>query len=145
MLQYICSCRGCSLEHFLNLAPVIASLRPVAYSHLRERHIFNLLIMGIGRFICVGMPFALTGCSLVCILIVMLAGVTNNSLYMFSVDTKDLSIPVIDLSSLERCSQRIDLIGSGIAGAVTSGGSSLQGNNVTAADLGLFDSYTISL
>ena len=101
--------------------------------------------MGVGRFICVGMPFALTGCSLVCILIVMLAGVTNNGLYMFSVDTKGLSIPVIDLSSLERRSQHIDLNSAGIAGAITSGGSSLQGDNVTAADLGLFDSYTISL
>jgi hypothetical protein len=101
--------------------------------------------MGVGRFICVGMPFALTGCSLVCILIIMLAGVTNNGLYMFSVDTKDLSIPVIDLSSLGRRSQHMDLIGSGIAGSITSDGSSLQGDNVTATDLGLFDSYTISL
>jgi hypothetical protein len=91
------------------------------------------------------MPFALTGCSLVCILIVILAGVTNNSFYIFSVDTKDLSIPVIDFSSLERRSQYIDLISSGIAEAITSGSSLLQGNNVTAADLGFFDLYTILL
>jgi hypothetical protein len=91
------------------------------------------------------MPFALTGCSLVCILIIMLAGITSNSFYIFSVDTKNLSIPVIDLSSLECCSQYTDLNSSGIVGAITSGGSLLQGNNVTAADLGLFDLYTILL
>jgi hypothetical protein len=100
--------------------------------------------MGVGRFICVGMPFALTACSLACILIVMFAGITSNSLFMFSADTKDLSIPLTDLSSLERRAN-MRLSGSGIVGAITSGGSSLQGSNVTASDLGLFDSYTVSL
>jgi hypothetical protein len=92
----------------------------------------------VGRFVCVGMPFALTLGSLLCILIVTLTGVTNNSLFLFKVNTQNLSISPSDLSGLHK-RFHFNLAGSGNTS------SSSTSANITAADLGLFDSYTISL
>jgi len=85
------------------------------------------------------MPFALTLASLICILAVVLSGVASNSLYLFKVNTKDLSISIADLSNLHT---RMVLSGSGIGDAASS---LIKTTNITAQDLGLFDSYTISL
>lgn len=95
----------------------------------------------LGRFVCVGMPFALTLASLVCLLIITLTGVSNNSLYNFKVNTGNLSISASDLSSLTRRSNHLELTGS----AITSASSAASSVNITAADLGLADSYTTTL
>jgi hypothetical protein len=103
-------------------------------------NINTTIVMGrVGRFVCVGMPFALTVASLICILIVTLTGVTNNGL--FKVNTQNLSISTSDLSSLHTRGTHIKLSGSAISSAAAAAGSV----NITAADLGLFDAYTISL
>lgn len=103
-----------------------------------------------GRFVCVGLPFALTVASLICILIVMLTGITSNGLYLFKANTKDLSIAIADLSSLTKRADHMDLAGSAVGDAVTSAvtgaaGDLIKTTNITASDLGLFDSYTVSL
>jgi SUR7/PalI family len=95
----------------------------------------------VGRFVCVGMPFALTLASLICILIVTLTGVTNNGLFLFKVNTQNLSISTSDLSNLHTRGMHMNLRGSAISSVEAAAGSV----NITAADLGLFDSYTISL
>jgi hypothetical protein len=103
-------------------------------------NINTTIIMGrVGRFVCVGMPFALTVASLIYIIIVTLTGVTNNGL--FKVNTQNLSISTSDLSSLHTRGTHIKLSGSAISSAAAAAGSV----NITAADLGLFDAYTISL
>jgi hypothetical protein len=79
-----------------------------------------------------------------CIVVVMLAGVTNNGLFLFSTDTKNLSISVADLSSLHRRADHMALSGSAITNAIASGGN-IKTTNITAADIGLYDSYTVSL
>ena len=93
--------------------------------------------MGVGRVIYVGVAVVLTMYSLICTLIAMLASV-GNGLYMFSTNKKDLAIP-----NLECHSYHIVLNGPGVVAATTSSGSSLQGGNVIAIDLGLL--YTVSL
>lgn len=81
-----------------------------------------------GRFACVFVPFALTTASLICILIVGLAGVSNKGLYLFKAETQNLSISNTDL---------IDLATRDVISDVTV--------NITAADLGLADYYTVAL
>jgi len=96
--------------------------------------------MGVGRFVCVALPFGLTIASLISILIVMLAGVTNHNLDMFEVNTKNLSISSNSLANLENLvTKRFNADLSHLTTAA------LTGNNITAADLGLADSYKVSL
>jgi hypothetical protein len=52
--------------------------------------------MKIGRFFCVALPFILLLGSIICLLIVALAGVTNKDMYMFSIDVQDLSLDPLD-------------------------------------------------
>ncbi|RFU34567.1 hypothetical protein B7463_g1763, partial [Scytalidium lignicola] len=98
-----------------------------------------------GRFVCVAVPFALTLASLICILIVALAGVTNKNLDMFDINTKNLSISTNDLVNLENLFKRTpvpgitDLTTSALNGAIGTG------INLTASDLGLSDYYKIDL
>jgi SUR7/PalI family len=87
------------------------------------------------------MPFALTLASLICILIVTLAGVTSNGLFLFKVDTQNLSISATDLTNLHSRDLHARF-GGGPFSSVTAGPPS---TNITAADLGLYDAYTISL
>ncbi|CZT04461.1 uncharacterized protein RAG0_10899 [Rhynchosporium agropyri] len=138
--------------------------------------------MGAGRFVCVALPFGLTLASLICILIVMLAGVTNRSLDMFEIQTANLSISssslanfadaVIkrndDLSSLTIAGQapnppppqRPDSFSSStltgqvpnppqrpdsFSSSTLAGLAPNLGDNITAAALGLADSYKVSL
>jgi hypothetical protein len=127
---------------------------PTEYSN-RNRLAATTITMGsVGRFICVSTPFALTLASLICLLICTLSGLTNNNLSLFTFVPKDMSIPVADLSSLTKRSIATGMghealsaagVASGIGDAITSGGDSLTGTNITASDLGLYDSYTVSL
>ncbi|KAI9640353.1 hypothetical protein NHQ30_011098 [Ciborinia camelliae] len=109
--------------------------------------------MGFGRFICVGLPFGLTLASLICLLIASLAGVTDKSLDLFVVNTTNLSISSSTLLTLENSFRKRGLgdltiaaltpsnIESVIADATGTG----SARNITASDLGLADSYKISL
>jgi hypothetical protein len=125
--------------------------------------------MGVGRFICVAMPFALTAASIICLLIAGLTGVTNTStnLYMFRVNMTDMSISSSSISKL--ISSRADsgsswhdssVLGtsgtptsvsgsssSSAAAAAASASASVfaSGTNVTAADLALDYVYDINL
>ena len=56
--------------------------------------------MGVGRVFCVALPFILTASSLICLLVVTLAGVTDNNLYMFRVNTTDLEFNPTDLDRI---------------------------------------------
>jgi hypothetical protein len=102
--------------------------------------------MGAGRFVCVAVPFGLTLASLVCILIAMLSGVTNKDLDMFEVKTQNLSISSSSLANLENLVFRrawpplLTTTALEQQAAAAAGG-----NNITAADLGLADSYKVSL
>lgn len=103
--------------------------------------------MGVGRFVCVALPFALTVCSLICILIVMLAGVTNHNLDMFEVNTKNLSISSNSLANLENLVKRdlSHLTSAALENANAANAAATSGINITAADLGLADKYKVSL
>ncbi|TVY40156.1 hypothetical protein LOCC1_G007430 [Lachnellula occidentalis] len=111
--------------------------------------------MGVGRFACVILPFLLTTASLICILIAMLAGITNHSLDMFEVDTKNMSISTNDLANLENLAKRMAspepgnplsyLTQAAQSSATTLAEHYTSGTNLTAADLGLADSYKVSL
>ena len=70
----------------------------------------------------------------------MLAGVTNKNLDMFEVNTKNLSISSSSLANLENLvTKRFTPSLNHLTTAA------LTGNNITAADLGLADSYKVSL
>lgn len=107
----------------------------------------------IGRFACVSVPFMLTIGSLVCILIVSLAGVTNKSLYLMKVNTANLSISKTDAASLVTRSLPADLHLRSLSGLVesaldptsTSVGVTSSSGNITASTLDLADSYKIDI
>jgi hypothetical protein len=111
--------------------------------------------MGVGRFICVGLPFGLTLASLVCILIAMLAGVSNKNLDLFEVNTKNLSISSSDLENLADLLKRdlfvtredhfSGLTVTALNNAASAASAATSGINITASDLGLADSYKVSL
>jgi uncharacterized membrane protein len=56
--------------------------------------------MGVGRFFCVLLPFALTIGSIIFLLVGALAGVADKSLYVFRIDVEDLSISPKDVKSI---------------------------------------------
>ncbi|CAL3970193.1 hypothetical protein PZA11_006467 [Diplocarpon coronariae] len=99
--------------------------------------------MGAGRFVCVAVPFGLTLASLVCLLIVMLAGITNKSLDMFEIKTQNLSISSSSLLNLADLTKRDDSLS-----ALTIAGLSPNedtNSNITASELGLADKYRVSM
>jgi hypothetical protein len=103
--------------------------------------------MGVGRFLCVGLPFGLTIASLVCLLIAMLAGITDKNLDMFKVDTQNFSVSSSDLQNFEDLLKRdpghfSDLTTAALNGAATSSSTAV---NITAADLSLADDYKVYL
>ncbi|KAI1800491.1 SUR7/PalI family-domain-containing protein [Daldinia bambusicola] len=55
--------------------------------------------MGVGRYVCVALPFILTVGSIISLLIAGLAGVTNNGLYIFELDTRNVSIDASTVQS----------------------------------------------
>ena len=99
--------------------------------------------MGAGRFICVALPFGLTFASLICILIAMLAGVTDKNLDMFDIKTQNLSISSSSLANLENLGRRH--LGGLTSSALENAVSTSSTTNITASDLGLADSYKVSL
>jgi hypothetical protein len=100
--------------------------------------------MGVGRFLCVGLPFGLTIASLVCLLIAMLAGVSDKNLDMFEVKTQNFSISSSSLQNFEDLLKR-EAHFSELTTAALSGLASSNSVNITAADLGLADYYKVSL
>ncbi|PQE24372.1 SUR7 protein [Rutstroemia sp. NJR-2017a BVV2] len=117
--------------------------------------------MGAGRFLCVGVPFALTLASLVCLMIATLAGVTDKSLDLFQVNTTNLSISTSSIVNLENGLRKKSITDLTIAAlnpsTVTSSASASASSaiasalgtdgasNITASELGLADSYKVSL
>ncbi|APA08766.1 hypothetical protein sscle_04g035360 [Sclerotinia sclerotiorum 1980 UF-70] len=109
--------------------------------------------MGFGRFLCVGLPFGLTLASLICLLIASLAGVTDKSLDLFQVNTTNLSISSSTLLSLEHSFRKrglgdltvAALTPENIESVIASKTGTASAVNITAKDLGLADSYKISL
>ncbi|KAK2623832.1 hypothetical protein QTJ16_007013 [Diplocarpon rosae] len=97
--------------------------------------------MGAGRFVCVAVPFGLSLASLVCLLIVMLAGVTNKGLYMFEIKTQNLSISSSTLLNLVDLTKRDD----SLSALTVAGLSSNEDTNITASELGLADKYRVSM
>lgn len=102
--------------------------------------------MGVGRFICVALPFGLTIASLVFLVIAMLSGVTDKDLDLFKANTQNFSISTSDLSNFEDLLKRdtghfSDLTTAALNGIATNN----NAINITAADLGLADSYKVSL
>ncbi|KAI9051950.1 hypothetical protein LZ554_004205 [Drepanopeziza brunnea f. sp. 'monogermtubi'] len=97
--------------------------------------------MGAGRFVCVALPFGLTLASLICILIVMLAGITNKDLDMFEIRTQNLSISSSSLENLVDLTKRDDSLSALTVAALSPNPST----DITAADLALADSYKVSL
>lgn len=109
----------------------------------------------VGRFFCVALPFILTAASLVALLIVGLTGIASNQLYMFRVNTTDMSIDLSELESLLKLTSRNVQLDSrsflddlkniteieqlGEASGVLSGG------NITAQGLGLAQLYDVNL
>jgi len=108
--------------------------------------------MGIGRVLCVALPFILTACSLICLLVSGLAGVTDKNLYMFRVNTTDLEFnpSTLDIHSIIS-SRGIDTNfvprapDASVAWHDTKLLEKSSSSNVTASDLGLADLYDISL
>jgi len=107
--------------------------------------------MGVGRFICVALPFGLTIASLVCLLIAMLAGVTNKNLDMFEVKTQNFSVSSSSLQNFEDLLKRDSsshfsaLTTAALSGYTTGTNNEATAVNITAADLGLADYYKVSL
>lgn len=87
----------------------------------------------IGRIFCVALPFALTVASLIALLVAGLSGVTDKSMYLFKVNTTDLSISSSSITSLlsDRGLHQRDLSDSIIA--ATSGASSDASDFVSSA------------
>lgn len=91
--------------------------------------------MGVGRFLCVGLPLILTIGAIISMLIATLSGVVHNRLYLFSLDVEDLAISPADFNNINDKFFNIDIPGI----------EETKGTNVTAKQLGLSKSYDINL
>lgn len=126
-----------------------------------------------GRVFCVALPFALTVASLIAMLVAGLAGVSDKSLYIFMVNTTDLSVSASSITSLlsDRSLHERQFWGSDSDSATPTSGESaaiasasaaaatatsaadaesaitgvISGTNITAGDLGLSDVYYVNL
>ncbi|KAK1841798.1 integral membrane protein [Colletotrichum chrysophilum] len=105
--------------------------------------------MGVGRVICVALPFILTVGSLIFLMVAALGGVSNKDLYLFRVNLTDLEINPVSLSSVvSRDLNARALLSGGSAPGLSKAqtdSSGTQTSNVTAADLGLDNLYDIAL
>ncbi|KAI1119281.1 SUR7 protein [Nemania sp. NC0429] len=54
--------------------------------------------MGVGRYVCVALPFILTVASIIATLIVGLTGVANHDLYLFRIDVTNFSVDASELA-----------------------------------------------
>ncbi|KAM0283872.1 hypothetical protein ACHAQH_002253 [Verticillium albo-atrum] len=107
--------------------------------------------MGVGRFLCVALPFILSTGSLIFLLIACLGGVSNKDLRMFRVNTTDLEINPADFKDIVSSITSRDIlpevnivarqdssdVGDAVNDALT--------NNITAKALGLDNVYDIAL
>ncbi|OBT54852.1 hypothetical protein VE04_10341 [Pseudogymnoascus sp. 24MN13] len=93
--------------------------------------------MGVGRFFCVALPFILTTISLVCLLIVGLAGVTSSNLHLFEVAPKNLSITAEQFQNLDFKQKIKDAADA--AGIDSSDVTAVTDFSLTASSLGLGD------
>ncbi|KAL2123112.1 hypothetical protein VTJ04DRAFT_3567 [Mycothermus thermophilus] len=107
-----------------------------------------------GRFVCVLVPFLLTLAALVAMLVGGLSGVLDKSLYSFRVNLTELSISPDMVNKIVSGKDRVDGIVSGtdsITDSITDTVGGLvprekqQSNNLTAADLGLYDVYDVNV
>ncbi|KAK3336125.1 SUR7/PalI family-domain-containing protein [Cercophora scortea] len=106
----------------------------------------------LGRYVCVALPFLLTLGALIAMLVAGLAGVADKSLYMFQVNTTDLSISPLSIQSLINVNPRSaepETIGFHDPNLIEiqrqQQDTNAQTTNITAADLGLFNLYDIGL
>lgn len=86
--------------------------------------------MGAGRFFCVAVPFLLTLASLICILIVMTAGLSSKKIDMYSITPKGLSLTLNDLKSISSDNNNLNT-------------GSFGNKNITASMLGLNNGYQV--
>lgn len=105
-----------------------------------------------GRFVCVAIPFLLTLASLVAMLIAGLAGIMDKSLYMFQVNTTDLSISPNSVQKLlDGTGVKIPGVNAGLEipeiniPDLNIGKREDAQTNITAKDLGLYDVYDVSI
>lgn len=137
-----------SLDHLI--------LRPLVHCSVSQQsdiHTYTTTEMGVGRALCVSLPFILTAISLVTLLIVGLAGVTGSNISLFEVVPKDLSISLADLQSLTVKKQlsaanlpinvRGDL--TEVRSTISSAIDAASNINITAAQLNLADKYNFYL
>lgn len=125
--------------------------------------------MGVGRYVCVALPFILTVASIICMLIAGLTGVVNNNLYLFRVDVSNMSIDAATFATFINTADSvinkrdnidwhdskliedltsIDTDGDGTAdvdAAAIAESLSQDGTPITEADLGLAKIYDVSL
>ncbi|KAK3500586.1 SUR7/PalI family-domain-containing protein [Neurospora crassa] len=113
--------------------------------------------MGVGRVVCVALPFLLTVASLVALLVGGLAGVADKSMYMFDVNLSNFSISLADAgdllnlnesSILKAGAQQIfgrDVEATTIDDLTKRDDSNGGLTNLTASLLGFYDIYDISL
>jgi hypothetical protein len=99
--------------------------------------------MGVGRFFCVALPFILTTISLVCLLIVGLAGVTSSNLHLFEVAPKNLSITAEQFQNLDFKQKVTDIADK--VGVDSSDVTAVTDFSLTATQLGLGDKYDFFL
>lgn len=109
----------------------------------------------IGRFGCVLGPFLLTLAALIAIMVSGLAGVTDNTHYMFELNTTDLSISsssALNLVGLKIRSESdlearspLDVHLADLIPSALQEKASGTGGNLTAQDLGLYDDYRIGV
>jgi len=120
----------------------------------------------LGRYACVALPFGLTLAALIALLIAGLAGVADKSLFMFQVNTTDLSISPLNLDNIvNSITSRQDLHDvegilkdpkGAVDGAVdgltgtaddvlNTANDAAKGTNLTASDLNLFNLYDVGV
>ncbi|KAM0329333.1 hypothetical protein ACHAQA_004638 [Verticillium albo-atrum] len=110
--------------------------------------------MGVGRFLCVALPFILSTGSLVFLLIACLGGVSNKDLHMFRVNTTELEINPADFKDIVSSitSRDLPILPEVNALASRQDSTDVQDavddaltSNITAKALGLDNVYDIAL
>ncbi|KAH7368563.1 SUR7 protein [Plectosphaerella cucumerina] len=101
--------------------------------------------MGVGRFICVALPFILSAASLVALLIACLGGVTNKDLYMFRVNATDMQISRSEIQGLIESVTNGDMPDFPNLGNLNDITRRADSTNVTAAQLGIDSVFDIAL
>ncbi|AEO66111.1 1e746d0e-cad4-45bb-98d2-434188b0484f [Thermothielavioides terrestris] len=97
-----------------------------------------------GRFVCVLLPFLLTLASLIAMLLAGLAGISDKGLFMFEINTTNLSISpdqvshILDGSGFNLNIPKVSDINIGKRQAQ-------QTNNITSKDLGLYNIYDVNI